>query len=85
MTGTPTQDRFREPIDKLPPDVLHLLHKASRKLSDELNGQARPGIIIALCNENLHALKYTPNPAEFVLVRQDLIALKAKAEAELRS
>jgi hypothetical protein len=81
---TDTEGRFNKAIDKLPPDALRWLHKVSSRLRDELNGQARSGTIIALCNENLRVLKYVPHPEEFALVRQDLLALKAKAEADIR-
>jgi hypothetical protein len=70
---------YRGLFDKLPIDTGRQLALLCGNIVTEVEGPARRGVIMSMCDSLLHFLKLLPSPGEFAELRKEMLRLKAKA------
>jgi hypothetical protein len=75
------RDLYRGPVARLPLPLTRELHVSLCRLIAEIDGEKRRGVLISICNSYLALHKRLPVPAEFAVIRREVIAVKAEAEA----
>ena len=75
---------LHEAVYRLPLADCRRLGVVGGKLIRELDGPRRFGVLLARCDECLAVLKRLPVPAEFALVRREVLHLKNTAMAARR-